>query len=49
MLEGADFAIRPPHGELEVVGCPVDVLVSDTGVAAGAGVLAAAIAWAARG
>ncbi len=49
LLERADFSVRPPHGELEVVGCPVDVLIADAGVKAGAGVLAAGIAWAGRG
>lgn len=46
MLDGADYSVRPPHGELEVVGHTVDLVLPVTGVGAGAAVLAAGIAWA---
>ena len=46
LLDGADFSVRPPHGELEAIGYPADVIVPVAGVVAGTDVLLAAIAWA---
>ena len=46
LLDRADFSIRPPHGELETAGHPVDLVVPVPGVAAGAAILGAAIEWA---
>lgn len=48
MLDRANFSVRPPHGELEVVGHRADLVLPVAGVEAGAAVLAAAIAWAGR-
>ena len=46
MLDRADFSVRPPHGELALIAHPADVIVAVPGIAAGAEVLRAAIAWA---
>ncbi|MGH9226130.1 MAG: HAD family hydrolase [Acidimicrobiales bacterium] len=45
LLDRADFSIRPPHGELAATRHPVDLVVVPSGVAAGAAILRAALAW----
>lgn len=46
LLDRADFSVRPPHGELDIIGHPTDIVVAAPGAAAGAAILRAAIDWA---